>query len=94
MRGRIDRNHREIVAALRGVGASVQSLADLGKGTPDLLVGFRGRNWLFEVKDESLPPSKRRLTPDERKWHDSWKGLVQVISSPETALKILGIRLE
>lgn len=91
MRGRIDANHGEIVKALRGVGASVQSLADLGKGAPDLLVGFRGRNWLFEVKDGSLPPSRQKLTLDEKKWRNSWRGHYAVATSPDEALReILG----
>ncbi len=47
---KIDRNHVEIVAALRGVGASVQDLAAVGKGCPDLLVGYRGQNYVIEVK--------------------------------------------
>ena len=47
---KIDANQTEIVKALRQVGASVQSLASTGKGCPDLLVGFRGVNWLLEVK--------------------------------------------
>lgn len=89
MRGRIDANHREVVQALRDIGASVQSLADLGSGVPDLLVGFRGENYVFEVKDGSLPPSKRKLTPDEREWHEAWRGRVSTVFSPEDALKAI-----
>ena len=36
---RVDRNHSEIVDALRQAGASVQSLVKVGDGCPDLLVG-------------------------------------------------------
>ena len=36
---RTDANQAEIVAALRGVGASVQPLHAVGQGCPDLLVG-------------------------------------------------------
>ena len=39
---RIDRNQPEIVKALRQVGAHVTSLAAVGDGVPDLLVGFQG----------------------------------------------------
>jgi hypothetical protein len=45
--------------ALRSAGATVQSLAGVGKGVPDLLVGFKGQTLLFEVKDGFKPPSKR-----------------------------------
>lgn len=88
---RIDANQPEIVKALRSAGASVQSLADLGKGVPDLLVGFRGQNWLMEVKDWQQPPSRRRLTPDEKKWHDSWTGQKCVVETASEAFQIIGI---
>lgn len=53
---------------------SVQSLAAVGKGVPDLLVGYRGRNFLLEVKDGKKPPSQIQLTPDQVEWHESWRG--------------------
>jgi len=86
---RIDANQSLIVKQLRAIGATVQSLADLGKGVPDLLVGWRGKNWLMEVKDWKQPPSKRRLTPDEKKWHQSWNGQVHVVETFDEALKII-----
>lgn len=46
----MDQNHAEIVHALRDVGCSVLSLASLGRGAPDLLCGYKGRNVLLEVK--------------------------------------------
>lgn len=73
-RGKIDGNQREVVAALRAIGATVQSLADIGAGCPDLLVGFRGVTWVMEVKDGRKPPSARRLTPAEARWLYSWRG--------------------
>lgn len=88
---RVDANQSTIVRALRDIGASVQSLADLGKGVPDLLVGYRGNNWLMEVKDWKQPPSKRRLTPDEKKWHQSWNGQVHVVETFDEALKIIQV---
>lgn len=36
----------EIAEALRRAGCTVQSLAALGNGAPDLLVGIDGRNLL------------------------------------------------
>jgi hypothetical protein len=68
-RARVDDNQRAIVEWLRGVGAFVQSLAALGKGVPDLLVGFRGVWYVFEIKDGTKRPSARRLTDDEIGWH-------------------------
>lgn len=86
---RVDANHALIVGALRACGASVQSLANVGHGCPDLLVGHRGRNLLMEVKDGCKPPSARTLTPDQREWHSSWLGRVAVVESAEQAIALL-----
>ena len=88
-RGKIDRNHGEIVRAMRQVGASVQSLAEIGCGCPDLLVAFRGKMALMEVKDGMLPPSQKRLTEDEEVWHKNWQAPVLVVESVAEALKYL-----
>jgi hypothetical protein len=87
--GRVDANQPQIVKALRAVGASVQSLADMGRGVPDLLVGWQGVNLLMEVKDGAKPPSARRLTPDEKLWHERWNGDVSVVDSVDEALRRL-----
>jgi Holliday junction resolvase len=62
---------KQIVTALRAAGATVQSLAGVGKGTPDLLVGYKGQTLLMEVKDGNKSPSARLLTEDQLKWHRS-----------------------
>lgn len=72
--------------ALRSVGARVQSLAQLGAGCPDILVSFRKKLYLFEIKDGRKTPSRRRLTPAQREWHDHWPGVARVITSPQEAL--------
>lgn len=83
---KIDRNQPEIVAALRQLGCSVQILSTVGHGCPDLLVGFRSRNALLEVKDGLLPPSGRTLTPDQQAWHAMWRGQVDVVLNVEQAI--------
>lgn len=85
-----DENESEVVAALRAVGASVQSLAAVGKGTPDLLVGFRGENYLLEVKWPLGTPSRRKLTPDQVTWHAGWKGAAYIVESSAAALRAIG----
>lgn len=87
---KIDANQEEIVSALRAAGASVQSLASVGKGCPDLVVGFRGSNHLLECKDGRKPPSARELTTDQAKWLQAWRGAVTVVLSPEDALRAIG----
>lgn len=85
--GRTDANQTAIVAALREIGASVVSLADIGNGCPDLLVGFRGVTLLLEVKDGSKPPSKRKLTPDEKEFFETWRGKPpRIVCDPDDAI--------
>ena len=86
-----DANQGEIVQALRDVGCTVQSLAPVGDGVPDLLVGYRGVNLLLEVKDGNKPPSARKLTPDQEKFHATWRGQKAVVTSREEALRAVGI---
>lgn len=89
---RVDDNQKEIVSALRKVGATVQSLAAVGKGCPDLLVGYNGTTYLMEVKDPSKPKSDIQLTPDQREWHSKWCGSsVAIVYGIEGAFKILGL---
>ena len=90
---KVDANQGEIVAALRAVGCTVQTLAFAGKGIPDLLVGIGGENMLFEVKDGSLPPSARKLTPDQVIWHREWKGQVVVVTTIAEALAAVGVAI-
>lgn len=87
---KIDANQTEIVKALRAVGATVQSLAQVGSGCPDILVGFRDANFLFEIKNPAQPPSGRKLTDDEAKWHAIWRGQKTVVETVDDALKAIG----
>lgn len=87
---RTDATHTEIVEALRKAGATVHSLAAVGKGMPDLLVGVRGITLLVECKDGSKPPSARRLTPDQQDFMRTWTGgPVAVVDGVEAALRVL-----
>ena len=89
---KIDANQDQIVTVLRAAGATVQSLAGVGKGVPDLLVGYKGQTLLLEIKDGNKPPSKRSLNEDQLRWHGSWKGgALAVIDSPDAALRMIGV---
>jgi hypothetical protein len=84
---KVDANQAEIVAALRKIGASVQPLHAVGAGCPDLLVGWRGITTLLEVKDGKKPPSARKLTEDQVRWHAEWRGQVTVVETIEQAIE-------
>lgn len=86
---KVDANQAEIVRALRQAGATVQSLAPVGDGVPDLLVGWQGKNILMEVKDSNQPPSKRKLTTDEHSWHQNWRGTAYIVESIRDAMMVL-----
>ena len=89
---KIDANQNDIVNALRRAGATVQSLAANGQGVPDLLVGFKGQTFLFEIKDGAKPLSARKLTPDQVEWHKAWRGgPLVVVESAEQALSVVGL---
>lgn len=87
--GRVDSNQKEIVNAARKIGASVAVISSLGDGIPDAIMGFRGVNYLIEIKDGDKPPSQRKLTADEQKWHNNWKGTVNIINSVDEILDLL-----
>lgn len=91
---RVDGNHSEIIKALRQIGASVADTSRMGQGFPDLVCGFRGNNFLIEVKNDKQPPSKRQLTADEKRFHDGWCGSVHVVESAEQAIKLVTLRGE
>lgn len=93
-RGKVDANQNDIVEALRAVGATVEPcLAKLGKGVPDLLVGFNRRTFLMEVKNPEGSPSSRRLTDDQVKWHRKWRGSPPaVVECVADALFVIGAK--
>jgi hypothetical protein len=82
---KVDANQDAIVSALRAAGASVQSLAPIGKGCPDLLVACRGAMFLLEIKAE-----KGKVNDAQVKWHAEWRAPVHTVRSPEDALRAVG----
>ena len=81
-----DANQPEIVEAIRRAGATVLHLHTIGKGCPDICIGYAGLSLLAEIKDGSKPQSAQRLTSDEQEWHDTWKGGVYIVRNVEDAL--------
>jgi len=86
---RTDANQATIVAVLREVGASVVDLSAVGKGVPDLLVGYRGQTYLLEVKNKA---GRNRITADQEVFYAWWRGVETVIVYNERdALTAIGI---
>ncbi|MCP4256754.1 MAG: hypothetical protein GY774_04405 [Planctomycetes bacterium] len=77
-----DANEPEIVEALEKIGASVERL-DLF----DLLVGYKGRTYMMEVKN---PLGKNKLTESQIELMKTWKGSpLHIVRDAETAIDIL-----
>lgn len=72
---RVDQNHKAIVTALRShPGVSLFSTAALGKGVPDICIGYRSFTILAEIKS-----AKGKLNPLQTEWHFTWTGTPVVI---------------
>jgi hypothetical protein len=85
---RRDDNEQDIIKAMRAEGAYVKQIND--EGLFDLLVSYRGETLLIEVKDGAKPPSARRLTEAELKFHEEWPGSdLFIINSVEEAIALL-----
>ena len=81
---KVDRNQPAIVEELRGAGASVLLLHQVGHGCPDVLIGWRGVNLLVEIKSDV-----GKLTDDERRFFDTWRGQVTIVRTVEDAIRLL-----
>lgn len=87
---RVDGNQSQIVSELRRCGLSVFPTHTVGEGFPDLVCGWKGNNYLFEIKDPKQPPSKQKLTPDEERLRKEWRGTIFTITTAEEALQTVG----
>ena len=89
---KVDANQAEIVRVLRDARCTVQHLHMVGNGCPDVLVfsPYAGRMVLLEIKDGSQPPSRRKLTKAEARFHATWPADVHIVSSPDDALRAVG----
>lgn len=87
---RTDRNHAEIINALRKIpNLSVFSTHEVGKGFPDIVIGYKGVNYLIEIKDGNKPPSARKLTEAELQFHFNWRGQIKIVNNFDEVLNLL-----
>lgn len=82
---KVDMTQEQIVSALRAAGVSVQSLAPIGRGCPDLLCAKDGEMWLFEVKTGKAEPNEL-----QKRWHIDWRAPVYVVREADEALRVIG----
>ncbi len=85
---RVDGNQKKVVTNLKRLGVTVLHVHQL-KNCFDILVGWKGKNFAFELKDPAQPPSKRKLTEGEQEFFDTWKGQVNKVETVEEILKII-----
>lgn len=82
---RTDGNQRAGNDHLESIGWSICVLSAHGRGVPDSLVARYGFTALVEWKDGAKPPSARKLTPDQERFHADWQGVIITALSPEDA---------
>lgn len=78
-RKRIDNNQKQVTNELRSLGFSVTLTHEIGKGFPDMVVGFGGVNYMVELKNND----KAKLTNDEQEFAWLWNGQVNHHSTTE-----------
>lgn len=72
-----DDNQPDIVKRYRAHGAEVDVVS---KWRPyDLVVSVAGQTSLVEIKNPEQPPSKRKLSDNERDFHEKWKAPIPII---------------
>jgi len=78
---RTDDNHSDVVAQLRSAmpECTVFDASGAGRGFPDLVVGWQGRNYFFEIKDPDKPASRRSLTDAQQDFHGKWQGQIAIV---------------
>ena len=78
---RTDANQKEIIEAMERLTAQVEVIHK----PLDLLVNFRGRTLLIEVKTEDGV-----LSPAQKKFWDKWRGEKHIVRSIDEAITALG----
>ena len=91
----VDENQPLIVAAVRLIpGVKVKPTHVVGDGFTDLVIGFRGQNFLQEVKPPLFRGIDRRrteLNELEQAWHEEWTGKTDVVRTVLDSYNALGL---
>jgi len=85
---RVDCNQKDIVHALKTFGATVVDLSGVGKGCPDLLIGFKSTTYLIEIKKDN----KAKFTPQQLQFNELWAGgVIARIQTIDEAIALLKV---
>ncbi len=88
-----DGNQKGIEQALKKLeGVSYFDTSALGRGFPDLTVGYNGVNYYFEIKKKCVNPLKE-LTKSEEKFMMEHQGHYAVVTTIEEIKKEIGYGL-
>ena len=83
---RVDENQKQIVHTFIALGSSVLNLSTVGRGCPDLLIGYRGKSVLVEIKRDS----KATYTEPQIKFMQEWRGgPISRIDSVDAAIRLI-----
>jgi len=83
---RVDENQKSLIHTFIALGASVLNLSTVGRGCPDLLIGYKGKTVLVEIKSSE----KAKYTDPQIKFMQEWRGgAVSRIDSVDAAIRLI-----
>lgn len=91
LKAKIDNNQNEIVDALRQIpGVQVEP------GHDDIFVGYKGRNYWFEIKSGNAVNKaghirESAIKPKQKELREHWSGHYSIVSSFDQIILELGI---
>lgn len=88
---RVDGNQKQLVSLWRDMGISVAVTSSSHGGFTDTVLGYGGLTVLAEIKDPSKPLRDRKLTPDQVKFHNEFKGAITVVETEQQAIELANL---
>lgn len=82
-----DNNQKDIISALRQAGVSVFDTSSVGRGFPDLVLGWQGMNYLVEIKTIKGKPTEHQIN-----FFTNWLGQAILIRDVKDIFNFLGIK--
>jgi len=89
--GKPDANHQNIIKFIRSIGGVVLDCKSLINAF-DILVGYKGKLFIMEIKDGKKSPSQRKITPGEMRCKEMFESVgcdYHVVFCEEDVLKVL-----